>query len=266
MNLASSSRRKFLKNSLSGIGCISIPGLLQANHEKASDKKKIVVVGGHPDDSECGAGGTIPLLVKAGHDVTLMYFTNGDEGIEGKTHEEAAAIRKKESIEACRVLGAKPLFFNQTDGESVVNNPEMARFQKVLWAEKPHVVFTHWPLDSHKDHQLASVLTMQSWMEAPESFMLYFYEVCLGYQTFIFHPTDYVDISETQSIKFKALACHASQGLIGEDGKYSQVMHECGQAAMEDFRGKELGVQAAEAFVRMTGRGMGNLLLDRVKG
>lgn len=265
MNKKFDSRRKFFKKALGSFGLLTLPALLNARPGAASDKRKIVVIGGHPDDPECGAGGTIPLLVKAGHEVTLMYFTNGDEGIAGKDHEEAAAIRKKEAIEACKVLGAKPLFFNQTDGESIVTNPEMARFQKMLWAEKPDMVLTHWPIDSHKDHQLASVLTMQSWMEAPESFSLYFYEVCIGYQSFIFHPTDYVDITETQRLKWKALACHASQNIIGEDGKYTQVMRDCGQAAMEDFRGRELGVHAAEAFVRMTGRGMGNLLLNKIK-
>lgn len=262
MNKTSNPRRKFVKNALGSVGLLTLPALLQAQPATTSEKKKIVVVGGHPDDPECGAGGTVPLLVKAGHEVTLMYFTNGDEGIAGKTHEEAAAIRKKESIEACKVLGAKHLFFNQIDGESIITNPEMARFQKLLWAEKPHVVLAHWPVDSHKDHQLSSILTMQAWMEAPESFTLYFYEVCTGYQTFIFHPTDYVDITETQHLKWKALACHSSQNIIGKDGKYTQMMHDCGQPSMEDFRGKEIGVHAAEAFIRMAGRGMGSLLLN----
>jgi len=254
-----SSRRQFVKNTLAAAGLVTLPALLQAT--SPAEKRKIVVVGGHPDDPECGAGGTVPLLIKAGHEVTLMYFTNGDEGIEGKTHEQAAAIRKKECLEACRTLGAKPLFVNQVDGESVINNPEMARFQKLLWDEKPHVVFAHWPIDSHKDHQLSSVLAIQAWMEAPVPFALYFYEVCIGYQSFLFHPTDYVDITETQQLKWKALACHASQGIIGADGKYTSMMHDCGHPAMEDFRGKELGVHAAEAFVRMTGRGMGKLLV-----
>jgi LmbE family N-acetylglucosaminyl deacetylase len=254
------SRRDFVKTTIGVAGLISLPEVLYST-PRSSIRKKIVVVGGHPDDPECGAGGTVPLLVKAGHEVTLMYFTNGDEGIEGKSHEEAAAIRKKESIEACKILGAKPLFVNQVDGESVVTNPEMRRFQKLLWAEKPDIVFAHWPIDSHKDHQLSSVLTIQSWMESPDQFALYFYEVCTGYQTFLFHPTDYVDITETQQLKWKALECHASQNIIGSDGKYTKTMEDCGHPSMEDFRGKEIGSHAAEAFVRMTGRGMGKLLV-----
>lgn len=250
-------RRQFMKQAATAV--LTLPALLHTPPGQVPAQKKIVVVGGHPDDPECGVGGTIPLLIRAGHAVTLMYFTNGDEGIAGKTHEEATAIRQKECLAACRVLGTKALFVNQIDGESVVNNPEMARFQQLLYAEKPDVVFAHWPIDSHKDHQLSSVLTFQSWMETPRPFTLYFYEVCLGYQSFLFHPTDYVDISETQAQKWKALACHASQNIIGPDGRYTKDLEDCGHPAMENFRGHELGVRAAEAFIRMTGRGAGKL-------
>ena len=243
------------------MGGFSLPDLLSSPTDEQPTKKKIVVVGGHPDDPECGVGGTIPRLIRAGHAVTLMYFTNGDEGIAGKDHAAAAAIRRNECLAACRVLSTKALFVNQIDGESVINNPEMARFQQLLYAEKPDVVFAHWPIDSHKDHQLSSVLTMQSWMETPRPFTLYFYEVCLGYQSFLFHPTDYVDISETQAQKWKALACHASQHIIGPDGRYTKDMENCGHPAMESFRGREMGVRAAEAFIRMTGRGAGTLVV-----
>ena len=257
----STGRRRFLNQSIAAGGLISLPSLLQGSSHSQNTKKKIVVVGGHPDDPECGAGGTIPHLISAGHEVTVMYFTNGDAGISGKTHEQAAAIRRKEALEACKVLGAKPLFVNQVDGASVITNSELDRFQKLLWAEEPNVVFTHWPLDSHKDHQLAGVMTIQSWMEAPKIFELYFYEVCTGNQTFVFHPTDYVDITDTWHIKMKALACHASQNLTGPDGNWSQGMVDCGHPSMEDFRGKNIGARVAEAFIRMTGKGMGKLMI-----
>ena len=43
------------------------------------------------------------------------------------------------------------------------------------------------------------------------SFDLYFGEVCTGEQTMDFHPTDYVDITDVQEIKRKAVYCHTSQ-------------------------------------------------------
>jgi LmbE family N-acetylglucosaminyl deacetylase len=254
------SRRDFVKNAVSSMGLLSLPSLLTAQTGKPVEKKKIVAVGGHPDDPECGCGGTVAQLSKLGHEITLMYFTNGDEGIEGKSQQEAAAIRKKECVEACKILGAKPLFVGQVDGESVLGNPEMARFEQLLYAEKPDLVFTHWPIDSHKDHQLASVLSMQAWMETTEKFALYFYEVCMGYQSFVFHPTDYVDITDFQEQKKKALACHASQNIVA-NGQYTKMFTDCGHPAMEDFRGRELGVHAAEAFIRMTGRGIGKMVV-----
>jgi LmbE family N-acetylglucosaminyl deacetylase len=55
------------------------------------------VVGGHPDDPESGCGGTAATLAKLGHEVTLMYFTTGEEGIEGKTWEEALFVNRKRS-------------------------------------------------------------------------------------------------------------------------------------------------------------------------
>ena len=72
------SRRNFVKNTLEAIRLITLPSLLHSKPRNALDNKKIVVVGGQPDDPESGCGGTVPLLVKAGYDVTFMYFTNGD--------------------------------------------------------------------------------------------------------------------------------------------------------------------------------------------
>ena len=52
MEKAPSSRRKFFKNAVGGVGLMTIPGLLQAQEVSASNQRKIVVIGGHPDDPE----------------------------------------------------------------------------------------------------------------------------------------------------------------------------------------------------------------------
>lgn len=246
------SRRSFVKNSAAAIGLLSLPELLHALANKKFQNKKIVCVGGHPDDPESGCGGTLAKLSAMGYNVTIIYLTTGEAGIEGKTHDEAAAIRKQEAINACKILNCTPLFAGQIDGDTIVNNEWINKMQKIITDEKPDIVFTHWPIDSHKDHQAASLLTIQSWMRSSEKFSLYFFEVCAGEQTMTFHPTDYVDISDTQEQKRKAVYCHTSQD---PDGIYA-----CGHAAMEEFRGRELGVKAAEAFMRMNGRTQGGLI------
>jgi LmbE family N-acetylglucosaminyl deacetylase len=117
------------------------------------------VVGGHPDDPESGCGGTVAKLTKLGHEVMPECISlQAKKALKAKHGKKPLRFRKQEAIEACKILNAKPLFVGQIDGESVLGNPQMADFEKLLYAEKPDIVFTHWPVDSHKDHQLASVL------------------------------------------------------------------------------------------------------------
>jgi LmbE family N-acetylglucosaminyl deacetylase len=247
------SRRQFVKNTAAGLGLLSLPSLLSANPSNRLEKKKIVCVGGHPDDPESGCGGTLAKLANAGHDVTIIYLTTGEAGIPGTRHDDAARIRKQEAINACKILNAKPVFAGQIDGDTVVSNDALKHLQILVCGEKPDLVFTHWPIDSHKDHQCASLMTIQTWIRAESKFPLYFFEVCAGEQTLGFHPTDFVDITHTREIKRKAVYCHVSQDPPG--------IYGCGHTAMEDFRGREMGVQAAEGFVRMTGKGMGGIIV-----
>lgn len=253
MSSSKNSRRKFLQQSTAAATFLSLPSLLHAQVNNIKDKKKVVCVGGHPDDPESGCGGTLAKFANAGHDVTIIYLTTGEAGIEGKSNDEAAAIRKREAIDACKILNAKPVFAGQIDGDTIVNNEWLQKLQKLIKDEAPDIVFTHWPIDSHKDHQCASLLTIQTWMRSQQKFPLYFFEVCAGEQTMTFHPTDYIDITDTQEQKRKAVYCHTSQDPPG--------IYACGHAAMEDFRGRELGVKAAEGFVRMNGRLQGGLSL-----
>jgi len=244
-----SSRRNFVKTTAAGLGLLTLPGILSADPRNPAEKKKIVCVGGHPDDPESGCGGTLAKLANAGNDVTIIYLTTGEAGIPGTGHDDAARIRKQEAINACKILNAKPIFAGQIDGDTYVSNETLKHIQELIAAEKPDLVFTHWPIDSHKDHQCASLLTIQTWVRSENKFPLYFFEVCAGEQTMGFKPTDFIDITDTQEQKRKSVYCHTSQDPPG--------IYGCGHAAMEDFRGRELGVKAAEGFVRMTGKGMG---------
>jgi LmbE family N-acetylglucosaminyl deacetylase len=250
---STSTRRTFVKNTAAGLSLLSLSSSLYAQTKTQDEKKKIVCVGGHPDDPESGCGGTLAKFANAGNEVAIIYLTTGEAGIEGKTHDEAAAIRKQEAINACKILNAKPVFAGQIDGDTVINNEWINKMQQLIANEKPDIVFTHWPIDSHKDHQAASILTIQVWMHSPHNFPLYFFEVCAGNQTMTFRPTDYVDISDTQEQKRKAVYCHTSQN--------PDSIYGCGHAAMEEFRGRELGAKAGEGFVRMNGLGMGGLVL-----
>ena len=110
MDISPNSRRQFVKSTAAGLGLLTLPSLLNAQGNIAAAKKKIVCVGGHPDDPESGCGGTLARLAAQGHDVTIIYLTTGEAGIPGTANDEAARIRKQEAINACKILNVKPVF------------------------------------------------------------------------------------------------------------------------------------------------------------
>ncbi|TAM78691.1 MAG: PIG-L family deacetylase [Acidobacteria bacterium] len=220
---------------------LGLPLLSEGAGEAASPKLKIVVAGAHPDDPESSAGGTMALYADQGHEVVALYLTRGEAGISGKSHAEAARIRTAEAEKACAILNARPVFAGQIDGASEVNGEAYLQFGKLLAAEKPDLVFAPWPVDTHRDHRATSLLVYDAWIEMRQRFELYYTEVMSGMQTQSFHPTRLVDITKTESRKRAACYAHASQN---PDEFYS--VHEL----MNRFRGAELGVQYAEAFVR----------------
>jgi LmbE family N-acetylglucosaminyl deacetylase len=242
------SRRDFVKQSLATMGPVVAASALPIPSALADPRTtplKILCIGAHPDDPESGCGGTLARYSGAGHDVKILYLTRGERGIDGKSMEETAHIRTLEAEAACVVLGATPLFFGEIDGETQVTRVHVAAMSKLLMAEKPDIVFTHWPVDTHMDHQVASVLAIRGCMNLPAT-RVYFFEVNAGSQTGAFQPNVYVDITVGEEKKKAALFAHASQ-----DGRgIWRVHHE----PMAHWRGREMGVMAAEAFVRL-GRG-----------
>lgn len=219
--------------------------------EKPFHKKKILVIGAHPDDPETAAGGTICLLTQAGHEVVCVYLTRGEAGIPGKTASEAAAIRVTEAVNACKVTGATPLFMDQIDGATEVNLQRYKEMREMLEREKPDVVITHWPIDGHRDHAVCGLLVADAWRRLGRCFELFYFEVMTGTQSQMFTPTHWVDITTVRDLKYKASYCHQSQQL-------EEVM-EGWHTPMERFRGIECQCQWAEAFARHTDTGFPTL-------
>jgi LmbE family N-acetylglucosaminyl deacetylase len=203
-------------------------------------KLKFAVVGAHPDDPESGCGGVMARYAALGHDVISVYLTRGEAGIEGKTHEEAARIRTAEAEEACRILGARPVFAGQVDGATEVNRRRYDDFQRVLLPLAPDIVLAHWPIDTHPDHRAASLLAYNARQSAVRKFALYYFEVMTGHQTQNFNPTHWVDITAAEPKKRAACFAHKSQ----QPEEFYAIHNE-----MDRFRGLEGGVKYAEAYV-----------------
>lgn len=243
-------RRDMLRCTGAAAAGISLMGLHAFAADATPQKKKVLVIGAHPDDPETGCGGTMRWLKDAGCEVVAVYMTKGEGGIPGKTHREAADIRVPEAIRACEILGARPVFMTQTDGRSEVNQDRYREMKELIAAENPDVVLTHWPIDSHPDHRVCSLLVYDAWRRLGH-FELFYFEVMSGVQTQLFHPTDWVDISQVAELKRKACYCHESQ----EMDELYRGYHD----PMEIFRGLEAHCNRAEAFVHL--RRTGNEIL-----
>jgi len=199
-------------------------------------KRKVIVTGGHPGDPEYGCGGTIARYADMGYEIVLLYLNDGVP--EGKPRD---GVRVAEAKKACEILKARPIFAGQVDGEAVVDRAHYEAFRQILEAERPDVVFTHWPIDNHADHRAISMLVYDAWVRMKRGFALYYYEVSNGEDTVQFSPTHFVDITATEPRKREACFAHASQA----PEKYYAL-----QQQVTRMRGLERGVRQAEGFIR----------------
>jgi N-acetylglucosamine malate deacetylase 1 len=206
----------------------------------AGRKLRILVTGGHPGDPEYGCGGTIARYTDQGHEVAVLYLNRGEKSCPA-AEDTADNGRVAEAKRACEILKARPLFAGHCDGHAVVDAPHYQQFRDLIERERPDVVFTHWPIDGHRDHRAISMLAYDAWLQMGKKFAFYYYEVSDGEDTLMFSPTDFVDITATEPRKRQACYAHASQAPEKFYALQSQVTR---------FRGVESGYLHAEGYVR----------------
>lgn len=120
--------------------------------------KHILSIHAHPDDAEILAGGTLALLAKAGHRVTIATMTAGDCGSAEHWPEEIAAIRTREACNAAAAIGAEPVCLHFRDLAIFNDDQSRRRVTAALRRFRPDIVLTASPIDYHCDHEATSIL------------------------------------------------------------------------------------------------------------
>lgn len=201
-------------------------------------KRRIVVLGAHPEDPVFGCGGLVAQLTKTGHEVIIAYVScyRRDRRV---GDESEAEIRHRESVASCKVLGATLHFFDYEHETLTADRATIDTIAAWLREVKPDIVVTHWPVDAQSNHHITSSIVWQSYLR-DKKFSLYFFEVLNDRQTIAFKPDLYLDIADVKDSKKDACFCHTSQMPQG-----FWVDHE----DMHKLRGEECGCRYAEAYV-----------------
>src|SRR3984957_5159458 len=250
-------RRSILRGApaLAGAATALLPQGLAGAQDKGRlpDRKlRVVAVGGHFDDPQTCAGGTLTRYADQGHDVVGLSVTGGPPPPRNANPEERSVKNRLNAMRMAEILKIRLDCLDYTGSNSgqfklpivygsgaEITGQRYKQFTEILLDKyNPDIVFTHWPIDFHMDHRAASLLTYSAWLTSGKKFPLYYMEAELGTQTQNFYPTHYVN---TTSVEERYHEAWKAQTLF-----YDAVwpLHDM----MRQMRGRESGCSRAEAF------------------
>jgi LmbE family N-acetylglucosaminyl deacetylase len=129
--------------------------------------KRILSVHAHPDDAEILAGGTLALLARKGHSITIVTMTPGDCGSAELSPEEIAGVRRREAQHAAEAIGADYMCAEFRDLVVFTDDASRRRVTEILRETKPDLVLTASPIDYMVDHETTSSLVRDACFGAP---------------------------------------------------------------------------------------------------
>ena len=153
---------------------------MQDEFEKVfSDKQKILVVLGHPDDLEVYAGGTIARLIAEGKEVRSVKVTMGDKGSQQEkiSQQDLSEIRLREDTASMSALGITPennVYLCFEDGTVENRLSVIGAIAEQIRIFKPDIIITHNPDDTiirfakdinwvnHRDHRNSGKSTIDA--------------------------------------------------------------------------------------------------------
>jgi LmbE family N-acetylglucosaminyl deacetylase len=195
--------------------------------------RTVVAIGAHPDDLEIGIGGTLAKMKRAGAHV-VMCVASVPRDYE---------VRVAEARLGAEILGCELKIL--MDGgpqriEDVKTCDLVGMLDGLIREYKPAAVLTHSKSDFHNDHLLIYNACLPTQRLAYFDFFSYHPTNCRPVPI-AFHPTAYVDISETIDAKMHAISAHASQ--FGGRGLDTEMYRE-----FAHVQGRMIGCTYAEGL------------------
>ena len=213
--------------------------------------QRMLVLGGHLDDSVIAVGGLIRRLVNQGCQVSVVCFGNGDEAFtEGGRREDAVRRFAAEAVAAHRLLGVEDFQCLDLPDFAVQENRETYRqCIKAIRRVRPDVILGHYWAE-YFQHRAMARLTCDAWWQAQwncsadlgtpwAAKALYHFEVLHDLP----EPTHIVDVSDTFDAKIEAWKQFAAAA-DHLDNMTDQL------TARAKHHGSKIGVRYAEVLKR----------------
>ncbi|HEX3572271.1 MAG TPA: PIG-L family deacetylase [Acidobacteriaceae bacterium] len=198
--------------------------------------RRLLCVTAHPDDECFAFGGALMLAVEAGHEVSVLCFTDGQAAtnrVGAESNEHLGELRREEFAASCKILGVQHcevLGYQDAQLEFANFSETAAKLVKRIRDWKPDVVLTFGmdgAMNTHPDHTMVSAFTTAAyhWAASPKRFPdlgpIHVTKRLYYNTTWFFFPgrpaplpapwTVTLDVRRVQSRKFDAFRAHTSQ-------------------------------------------------------
>jgi len=217
--------------------------------------ERVLAVVAHPDDAELLCAGTLARARTGGAAIGVCVLCQGDKGQPAKPIPNLAAVRRRETTAAARLLGAELFCATVPDGTLADVGATRLKLTAIFRRFRPTLVLAHAPEDYHPDHRAAAALAeAASWYCASRGYKAGAAPLAeppaLWWMDTInmsgFEPGFFVDVSPYLTLKEQMLACHRSQLARGKGKDFAPLVDLMRQQC--HARGSQSGASAAEAF------------------
>ena len=199
--------------------------------DKNQHKNAMIVVA-HADDAEYGCSGTVAMLTKKGIEVTYVICTDGSKGSSDPemTSAKLIKLRKKEQLDAAKVLGLKDVvFLNYPDSYLEPSLSLRHDIAQEIRRYQPNIVITTYPsrnlsthhgIGGHPDHIAAGEATLSAVFPTARDRLTYPdmlkkgllpHNVSEAWVIGAPDPNLWIDVTPYIDISFEALSQHRSQ-------------------------------------------------------
>ncbi len=211
-----------------------------------------LIIAAHPDDEVLGLGGSIARWVREGHQVSVLFFTDG-VGARGKKA-PAVKARRQAARTAAKILGFSIAGFGTFPDNQLDTIPLLdiaRRIEQIKRKLQPELVCTHFWGDLNVDHRrvFEAVLTAFRPQPGEKCRAISSFEVASatewGSPADAFRPTQYIEVSAADVAKAsRAYAAYTHEVRADPHARSLEAFR-----ARRLLRGREIGVPWAEGLM-----------------